>query len=161
MRPVQWTKRGRTKEGQLARAIRGDLVRHVGGSPSAAQEILISRITMLLVHLAHLDERAMRDGGLSPHASREYLSWHSTVARSLRVLGLKGEAAKPPTLAEILAAPPPPNAATRPASAAPGPSGAAGSASAPGTAPKPPAGSALPAAVRDDFDRPIINGEPE
>jgi hypothetical protein len=88
--PIQWTKTGRTKEGELIRRIRRMLIEHVGGQPSRAEALLISRTAWLMAHLAHMDERAMRDGGLSPHATREYLAWHGCVARALDTLGLKG-----------------------------------------------------------------------
>jgi hypothetical protein len=42
----------------------------------------------LQVHLAHIDERAMQDGGLSPHATREYLAWSNTLAKLIGRLGL-------------------------------------------------------------------------
>lgn len=87
----------------MFRAVVRQLVQHVGGRPSAAQELLIGRLAMLAVHLAHQDERALRDHGMSAHATREYLAWHASFARGLRLLGFAPAAARPPTLAELFA----------------------------------------------------------
>ncbi len=103
-RPLRWTKNGRSREGQLYRAVRAELIAHCGGAPSIAERTIINRLAMMQLHLAHLDESMFRDGGLSPHATREYLAWCNSVAKLLRQLGLKGAAERPPTTAEALAA---------------------------------------------------------
>lgn len=104
-RALRWAKNGNTREAQLYREVVRRLRQHVGGSPNHAQALLIGRIAMLQVHLAHIDERAMAAGGLSPHAVREYLAWSNSIAKLLGRLGLKASAppAKVPTLAEYLA----------------------------------------------------------
>ena len=101
--PIHWAKRGRSKEGELARRVRRDLIAHLGGKPSATQSMLIARMAWLLVHMARIDERAMAGDGLSAHATREYLAWHGQVARGLAQLGLKGAPARIPTPAEVMA----------------------------------------------------------
>lgn len=87
----------------MYRRVVRQLREHVGGKPSAAEELIIARIAWLQLHLAHIDERAMQDGGLSPHATREYLAWANSLARMLALLGPPASA-KPPTPAEALAA---------------------------------------------------------
>lgn len=87
-RPLRWTKDGRSREAVLYRLIVKQLRAHVGGSPNHAQELLIGRIAWLSVHLSHIDERAIKDGGLSPHATREYLAWSNSIAKMLGRLGL-------------------------------------------------------------------------
>ncbi len=57
---------------------------------------------MLTVHLAHLDERAMQDGGLSPHATREYLAWSNTLAKMIGRLGVRATQQKQPGLTDYL-----------------------------------------------------------
>jgi hypothetical protein len=101
--PFRWAGASRSREGELYRRVVRQLRDHIGGRPSAAEEMLIGRIAFVQVHLAHIDERALQDGGLSPHATREYLAWSNTVAKLLRSLGLKGAAQKPPTVQEIVA----------------------------------------------------------
>ena len=101
--PFVWAAASHTKEGELYRRISRDLRAHIGGNPTAAQELLIGRIAWLQVHMARIDERAMRDGGLSAHATREYLAWHNTIARSLSLLGLNGTPDKPQSPDQILA----------------------------------------------------------
>jgi len=115
--PLRWAGASLSREGELFRAVVRQLVRHVGGRPSAAQELLIGRLAMLAVHLAHLDERALKDGGIGSHATREYLAWHGQFTRGLRMLGMQGVAAPVPTLAEIMAAPAPNVPTTAPAAA--------------------------------------------
>jgi hypothetical protein len=101
--PLRWAAKSRTREGELYRRVVRDLRQHLGNDPTAAEELLISRIAWLQVHLAHIDERAMKDGGLSPHATREYLAWANCIARMLAVLGLKGAASpEPRSIADLL-----------------------------------------------------------
>jgi len=93
----------RTAEGRLIRDVRADLIKHVGGAPSAPARALIERAVMLTVQLARMDAKALRDGAMSEHASREYLAWSNTLTRTMKALGLKAAPAKPPTLAEVRA----------------------------------------------------------
>lgn len=101
--PLKWSGSSNTKEGELYRAVVRQLTQHVGGSPNYAQAMLVSRIAWLQVHLAHLDEKAMRNGGLGDNGYKSYLAWSNSVCRSLNLLGLKGSAAPKPTLAAFLA----------------------------------------------------------
>lgn len=101
--PLVWTGTGNTREGELYRRICRQLREHVGGKPSHAQELLIARIAWLQVHMAHIDERALKDGGLSPHGTREYLAWSNSMAKMLARLGFQPTVAKPKTVTEILA----------------------------------------------------------
>jgi hypothetical protein len=103
-RPLRWTKNGRSREAQLYRAFRQELIRHVGGNPSPAQNALINRLAMMQLHLARLDERIFKEGGLSEHSSRQYLAWSNAVTRGLARLGLEGAKERTPTPADHLAA---------------------------------------------------------
>jgi hypothetical protein len=101
-RPCRWAGvTAQTPEGKLIRDVRADLVKHVGGSPSATQRALIERAVMLTVQLARMDAKALEDGVMSGHATREYLAWSNTLTRTLKTLGMKGPPPKVPTLAEI------------------------------------------------------------
>jgi hypothetical protein len=91
----------RTIEGRLIRDVRADLIKHVGGKPSATQRVLIERAVMLTVQLGRMDARSLADGVMSDHASREYLAWSNTLTRTMRALGLMAAPEKPRTLAEV------------------------------------------------------------
>jgi hypothetical protein len=104
-RALRWAKNGRSREAQLYRSIARRLCQHVGGKPNHAEALLIGRIAMLQIHLAHIDERAIQDGGLSPHATREYLAWSNTLAKLIGRLGLRGAQERmQPSLADYLGA---------------------------------------------------------
>jgi hypothetical protein len=92
----------RTREGKLIRDIRDGLIRHVGGAPSATQRALIERAVMLTVQLARMDAKALADGAMTEHASREYLAWSNTLTRTMKVLGLEGVAEKPTSLSDYI-----------------------------------------------------------
>lgn len=97
MRPIRWSGRAHSREARLFRALRTELVLHVGGKPTATERALIDRIAMLQTHLARMDERIFEAGELSDHASRQYLAWANSVSRMLQALGLKGAPAKAAT----------------------------------------------------------------
>ena len=78
-----------SQEGKLLRAIRTDLMRHVGGSPSALQRILIERAAMLSLHIARMDVVVLKNEEMSDQASMRYLSWNNALTRTLCALGLE------------------------------------------------------------------------
>jgi hypothetical protein len=80
---------GRIKEGRRLQAFRADLIRHVGGVPTKVQAVLIDRATMLQCHVSRMDIQALVTGGMSDHASRQYLAWSNTLTRTLARLGLE------------------------------------------------------------------------
>jgi hypothetical protein len=94
----------RTREARLLREARAELVRHVGGNPSAVQLALIDQAAQLRLRLACMDRKFAEDGTFTEHDSRTYLAWSNSYTRALRTLGLKGTAERPPSLAEHLAA---------------------------------------------------------
>ena len=86
------------------RQVRADLIRHVGGRPSATQRMMIERAVTLTGYLARLDAEALSPAGLSDHRRREYLAADGSLRRTLREIGLRGAAEKPPDLDAYLAA---------------------------------------------------------
>ncbi len=102
---------GRTKEARILRETREALTEHVGGAPSAVQRRLIERAAVLTLRVAQLDAKAADAGAMTEHDTRTYLAWSNTLTRTLRELGLKGAAERPPSLAEIMARPIPGDAA--------------------------------------------------
>lgn len=93
---------GRTREARLLRDFRADLVRHVGGKPSATQAALITQACQLQLRIALMDRATAGEAVPSFRNGREYLAWANALARLLRQLG-KGVSATGPTLADHLA----------------------------------------------------------
>lgn len=96
--------KGTTAEAQFIRELRADLVRHIGGAPSATQRILIERAVMLATHLARMDVDALTTGGMSDHARKQYLAWDGSLRRALRELGYQATPEPAVPLAQRLAA---------------------------------------------------------
>jgi hypothetical protein len=98
---------GRTKEGAFLRGVRAELVNHVGGKPSPTQAALIEAAAQLRLRISMMDRKFGETREQSDHDSRTYLAWVGALGRLMtRLDGLKGAAAtRPPTLAELFAAP--------------------------------------------------------
>lgn len=94
----------RTREARLMEEVRDELVKHVGGSPSATQAALIERAVWLSLHIAMMDARIADAGAMTDCDSRTYLAWSNTLARTLAHLGLQAVPTKAPSLADHLAA---------------------------------------------------------
>jgi hypothetical protein len=92
----------RSAEGRLIRDVRADLINHVGGAPSATQRVMIERAVMLTVQLGRMDAKALADGAMSEHASREYLAWSNTLTRTMKALGIKGAADRAPSIKDFI-----------------------------------------------------------
>jgi hypothetical protein len=93
---------GRSREAQFMRTRRAELIAHVGGKPSAVERQLIERAVRLSLQLELMDERLTRGDQIASHAT--YLAWSNSLARTLRLLGLKPLAhATAPSLADHLA----------------------------------------------------------
>jgi hypothetical protein len=78
------------------------LIRHLGGTVSDMQRLVIDRIIEVEWSILRLSARS-DDAPLSPHAAREMLAFHSHLRLLCRELGLKPTPPPPPTLAEIMA----------------------------------------------------------
>jgi len=96
------SKDGRSADAVLLRRTRAALVAHVGGKPSATPRALIDRAANLTLHVARMDAQAMEAGGLSDHASRQYLAWSNSLTRTLAVLGLDAVKASRPSVRDYL-----------------------------------------------------------
>ena len=97
---------GRTREARHLRRVRAELIRHVGGAPSAVEMQIIDRAAMLSMHVSLFDRRAIAGGGMNARDSREYLALHNSLIRTLMRLKLNGEAAATagwPSIDEIAA----------------------------------------------------------
>lgn len=85
------------------REIRLMLTAHVGGSPSATQALLIDRTARDMLTLELLDAKLM-NGHATDHDVRTHGGISNRVRLTLRELGFKAAAQKPPSLADITAA---------------------------------------------------------
>jgi hypothetical protein len=93
---------GRRKEARLMRAMRDELIAHIGGAPSVVERRLIDRAAVLALRLAIMDARAP-DGRLSEKDAREYMCWNNGYARMLQTLGLKPSPPPKKSVDEMLA----------------------------------------------------------
>lgn len=93
----------RTKEARILHDTREELIEHCGGSPSVTQRMLIDRAAQLTLRVAQLDAK-LDANALSDHDHRHYIAWSNSLTRTLAALGLKPAAARPPSLADYLAA---------------------------------------------------------
>lgn len=94
---------GRSAEARRMKAIRAELVEHVGGNPSTAQRLLIDRVAMLLLRMELMDREALAGSPMTDIDQRAYLGWNNAVSRALRHLGLDSkEQPKRKTLADHL-----------------------------------------------------------
>jgi hypothetical protein len=103
-RPTGLTKLdGRTREAKLLMQVRGELMKHIGGAPNAAQRLLIEQAAQMSLRIAMMDAKTAEGRELTPHDSRVYLAWSNSLSKTLRHLGLKGAAERGPDLATYLA----------------------------------------------------------
>jgi hypothetical protein len=94
---------GRSAEARRMKAIRQELVAHLGNSASTTQRMMIDRIAMLTLRVELMDRKALKLGGQTDHDSRQYLAWANSISKMLRHLGLAGQPAKQKSLADHLA----------------------------------------------------------
>ncbi len=94
-----------TRDGKRLRAMREDLVRHTGGSPTPVQAVLIDRIVMLQWQSMQLDRAAATaTGALAVQFAERSTAMANAIGRALSRLGLEPAIARPPTPQEALAA---------------------------------------------------------
>src|SRR3954447_18527237 len=94
---------GRSAEGRFLRAFEAQMTAHLGGQPSAAEVLLISRLARVALRLELFDEK-ITAGTLTDHDGRVYGALHNSFRLMLRELGLKAAPPAAPSLAELLAA---------------------------------------------------------
>src|SRR5262249_24873793 len=94
---------GRSAEGRFLRDFDARMSQHVGGRPSAAERLLISRLARVALRLELFDEK-LATGAITDHDARVYGALHNGFRLMLRELGIKAAPAPALTLAEVLAA---------------------------------------------------------
>jgi hypothetical protein len=93
---------GRSREGRFLRAFEAQLSEHIGGKPSIAERMLISRLARIALRLEMFDEK-LSAGTLTDHDGRIYGALHNSFRLMLRELGIKGSVGAQPRLADLLA----------------------------------------------------------
>ena len=73
---------GRTREGQLLRQHRAELLDHIGGDPSAPQRRLIELASNLALQIALMDRQFVEANGITEREGRQYLAWANTYQRT-------------------------------------------------------------------------------
>jgi hypothetical protein len=96
---------GRSREARFRKALRAELVRHVGARPSAVQSALIELVLDTSFQIELMKRSRDVNGALTSHDHRVFLAWSNTLRRSLMQLGVRGQAERAPTLTELLAQP--------------------------------------------------------
>ncbi len=83
--------------------VRDDLTRHVGGTPSVAQKLMIDQAATLTLRLHLMDRAAANDPVASERNARQYLAWANSLTRLLSRLGTAPAPEPAPDLAAYLA----------------------------------------------------------
>jgi len=92
----------RSREYRLMRQVRNDLTAHVGGSPNAAQRMLIERAVILSLRVALLDKKIVNGEILTQLDNVQYLAWSNSLVRTIARLGLDPAAGPQPSLEQFL-----------------------------------------------------------
>jgi hypothetical protein len=87
---------GKTREGALLRGVRAELVKHVGGHPSATQAVLIEAAAQLRVRIALMDRKFSETQTQTDHDTRTYLAWVGSLGRLLTRIGIAQQPATKP-----------------------------------------------------------------
>lgn len=87
--------RGDSREGRYIRAYERLLTEHIGGEPSIAQKLMITRAARIALHLELLDESVFKTGhALTQHDFQHYCAWSNCLGRLLKMLGLEAPVAR-------------------------------------------------------------------
>ncbi len=92
----------RTREGKLAEAVVTELTKHVGGNPSAAEQLLIRLAGLKTLRIALMAQHVLTVESITERDDRQFLAWANSLRRDLDCLGLKAAGPRQPRLAEVL-----------------------------------------------------------
>jgi hypothetical protein len=104
---------GKTREGAFLRGVRAELIKHVGGHPSATQAALIEAAAQLRLRITLMDRKFSETQTQTEHDTRTYLAWVGSLGRLMtRLDGLQparpAPAPSPRTPRQIMGPDPPP-----------------------------------------------------
>jgi hypothetical protein len=93
----------RTRPGRILERVRQQLTEHVGGHPTAAQQLIIDRCAWISVRLDLLDSKLAKGEDFNLPDTNYYLAWSNALSRMLMKLGIKQSAVtvNRPSLDEI------------------------------------------------------------
>ena len=92
----------RTAEGRYARGIRQALIDHVGGTPTAAQQLLIGAVALKALRMEMMISRILSDEQIENGNDGQFLAWANSMRRDLEVLGVAHKLPAPPSLERYL-----------------------------------------------------------
>jgi hypothetical protein len=95
---------GRSREGRYIKTVSAQLTEHIGGSPSAAQRMLIARLARVMLRLELFDEKMAAGKPFTDLDGRIYNSLLNSFRLLLREVGIRAAPAPTKSLAEIIAA---------------------------------------------------------
>jgi hypothetical protein len=92
---------GRSVTGKWIRRLEAELIAHLGHPPSIVEQLLIERLVRVRLQLESFDQRIANGELLSPHDGRVYGALMNSLRLTCREIGLKGAAAKVPSLSDL------------------------------------------------------------
>ena len=98
---------GRSREARLLKSMRAELIAHVGGKPSVAQQILIDQAAELRLRIALMEAETLEPGEMTERRQVQFLAWTGALTRLLKDLGLQGVPQTPPSLSDVMRKPSP------------------------------------------------------
>lgn len=99
----------RTRAGRVLRSVEADLLKHIGGSATITQRLLVQSAALKATRLMLLSQKLLDHGDLSEGSDHHALAWMNSLRLDLVALGVgitgKGAKAKPdaPSLEAYLA----------------------------------------------------------
>lgn len=90
----------RTAEGKLMRAVRDELVHHMGGVPSYPEQLLIQAISLKAVRLSHFARLLL--AGNAEGSDERFLAFSNSLRLDLAQLGMKAPRAELPSLSQYI-----------------------------------------------------------
>ena len=96
----------RHERGRFVAALRDELIRDLGGDPSAAKRLLVDMATYAALQVSRIVTPDLARGeDLTREQLDDLARWQRELRDTLRVLGIERVEAAPPQLAELLAQP--------------------------------------------------------
>ena len=74
------------------RAVREDLLEHIGGKPTVVERMLIERASILTLRLAKLDQKIVADRHFTEHDNNHAIAWTNALTRVLVALRVHADA---------------------------------------------------------------------
>lgn len=82
----------RTKAGRVLRTVEADLVNHLGGKPSAAEQLIIQSAALKATRLSLLSEKLLSGEEMAEGSDHHALAWLNSLRLDLQAIGLQSRA---------------------------------------------------------------------